>query len=366
MLKRRRERRSSGVPAAARWLCALASLGIATSAAAGPALYQASFIMHAFGNDITTGTQLPYNTSTFVGMPLGHDCHRRTPYTTYGGTAAGYCSPAVIQAGAPAIGSGTLSVGTGMPSSIALPQSAFRITVTGEPPSYYPYLKTTTYATFANASGFFFAGGGPAAGIGQKIKTGKGQVAGSWIIHEGVNGFGGAMGLLGKLGAWSFYVVPGVAGDYTGTASWNMVVALGRVRFATPTSYSPKGKAINWLNPHLEENVYTNEYNGKQSTLALRGSGTPWTTGSVTVYATAGVFTTILHRAGYDGVTPSGARNIQLVTPALTHWVGPGFQTHTGHIGILKLTIAPEPGAWLSLMAGLASLLALRRAARRR
>jgi len=156
-----------------------------------------------------------------------------------------------------------------------------------------------------------------------------------------------------------------VIGTYAGTNSWNMIRALGRVPYATPTYFTAMGKAGNWLNPHLDGNVYVNTYLGKQSTLLDRGSGTPWTTGSVTLYATAGVFSTILHRAGYDTTTPSGARNIQLVTPALTHWVGLGYQTHTGHIGIFRLSIAPEPAAWLSLALGMGLLLGLRRATRR-
>jgi hypothetical protein len=209
------------------------------------------------------------------------------------------------------------------------------------------------------AAGSFFAGGGPAASLGQKIKTGNGQRAGSWIIHEGTNGFGGAMGRLGKFGAKRRYVVPGVVGSYWGSGSWNMIRALGRVPYATPTAFTRMGKASNWLNPHGATNTYTNSYNGKQSTVVNRGSGTLWTTGSVTLYATAGAFTTILHRAGYDTTTPSGARNLQLVTPALTHWIGTGYETHSGHIGILKLTIVPEPSVLLMLAVGAVVLIRL-------
>jgi hypothetical protein len=32
-----------------------------------------------------------------------------------------------------------------------------------------------------------------------------------------------------------------------------------------------------------------------------------------------------------------GIGNIQLVTPALTHWLSPALNNHTGHIGILKI-----------------------------
>jgi len=198
-----------------------------------------------------------------------------------------------------------------------------------------------------------------------------GQQAGTWIIREGVHSFGGAMGLLGRLGArGGGYHVAGKVGTYLGTTSWNMIPALGRPRYATPIGYDKQGKATAWQNPYDNKGVFVNSINGNQDTFEKRGTGTPWTTGSVTVYATSGAFTTVLHRAGYDtkpGVTPSGywLRNIQLVTPALTHWIGPGSQDHTGHIGILKIRL-PEPHAVLLLAAGAGTLLVLQRANRRR
>jgi hypothetical protein len=73
----------------------------------------------------------------------------------------------------------------------------------------------------------------------------------------------------------------------------------------------------------------------------------------------------IMHAFGNDTTTTGGARNLQLVTPALTHWIGPGFQDHTGHIGILRLQIVPEPGALLLLAAGAGALALLRRGSRR-
>jgi hypothetical protein len=343
--------------------------GFALGASAGPAMYNASLIFHSWGNDITTGTAPPLTMSTFTGAPLGHDCQHATPHTPYDPR---YCSEAVIEAGAPATGprpGGPQSISTtaaGVGGGIIMPQSALGITTTGFLATYYPYLQSNTYATFVNDAGNFFAGGGPAAGLGQKIKTGMGQVAGTWVINEGKNGFGGVMGILGKYGAKAKYVVPSVAGTYIGTGTWDMLPPAGRNYKSTPTAFTAMGKATNWLNPHVKTNAYLNTYNGKKSTLVARGTGTPWTTGSVTLYATAGVFSTVLHRAGYDTVTGSGARNIQLVTPELTHWIGPGYQTHSGQMGILKLQIAPEPGSVLLLAAGGAVLALLYRVSRRR
>lgn len=47
-------------------------------------------------------------------------------------------------------------------------------------------------------------------------------------------------------------------------------------------------------------------------------------------------------------------RNIQLVTPALTHWFLPASSRagHSGHIGVLKLQIVPEPSAIMLLATG--------------
>lgn len=52
------------------------------------------------------------------------------------------------------------------------------------------------------------------------------------------------------------------------------------------------------------------------------------------------------------------------MTPALTHWIGQGFKSHSGHIGILK-TQVPEPHTVLLLAVGAAVLVVLRRVSRR-
>jgi len=344
------------------------AFGFALSAQAGPAMFSASFIMHAWGNDVTSGTAPPYTAAEFTGAPLGQDCQYATPYkaTPTHPKSYRYCPESVMEAGAPAVGpraggpSMISTTATGVGGKIIMPQSAFGITTTGFLPTYYPYLQSNTYATFVNDAGSFFAGGGP----GNMTKVGKGQQAGTWIINQGPNQFGGAMGLLGKYGAIAKYVVPGIAGTYEGTGTWNVIVAMGRCFECTPVSFTAMGKASNWLNPFDKTQAYINNINGKASTLAARGTGTLWTTGSVTQYA-AGVYTTVLHRAGFDTVTSGGVRNIQLVTPTLTHWIGPGYQTHTAQIGILTLQV-PEPGAMLLLAAGAGVLGLLYRASRRR
>jgi len=224
-------------------------------------------------------------------------------------------------------------------------------------PIYPPTTLYSTYATFVNGAGSFFAGGGPAAGLGTITHKGNGQRIGSWFIHEGTNGFGGALGLLGRQGAYARFEIKEITslpGPFVGTSSWNMIKALGR-------------SGMDALNPYTNVGTFTNTYLGTMTTYTKFATGTPWTTGSVTVYATAGTFTTILHRKGFDTTTPSGVRNIQLVTPSLTHWKrghGRPFN-HTGHIGILELQIVPEPHGVLLLAAGAGALVMLRRIVRR-
>jgi hypothetical protein len=350
---------------------ALLIVWVAAAARAGPALFSASFIMHAFGNDVSSGTAYPFNTSFFTAQPIGYFCPAETP-NTINGPNPNYCGRTILQRGRPATGIGEVVVGPGSPASIALPPSAFGITTTGFLPDYYPYLQSWTYATFVNATGAFSAGGGPAAGQGARIHSGMGMRQGSWIIREGKNGFGGAMGLLGRFGLRDKYVITGKVGTYEGTMSRNMIPALGRLQYATPIGVTAMGKVSAWQNPYVNTGMFENNLNGNISTIQARGTGTSWTTGSVTVYATAGLFTTILHRKGFDttamNTTPMGTatvRNLQLVTPALTHWIGPGSQDHTGHIGILKLQV-PEPAEMALITAGLASLVLLRRVGRRR
>ena len=50
-------------------------------------------------------------------------------------------------------------------------------------------------------------------------------------------------------------------------------------------------------------------------------------------------------------LTAGGKGNIQLVTPTLTHWLSPGWNTHSAQLGILTIQV-PEPGAVLLLAAG--------------
>jgi len=288
---------------------------------AGTALYDASFFIHAFGND-----------------------------------TLGYVAPIPVTEAA--TGSGTIgATATGTrPAPVALPKSAFGVTAAAYWPIYPPTTFYWTYATFANEAGRFFAGGGPAAGKGTISHKGNGNRVGSWFIREGENAFGGTLGLLGKQGAFAQFQIktsgPSVPlpGTFTGTSSWNIINALGRSQMDS-------------LNPHTNTGTFINKGLGTVTTYTKLASGTPWTTGTVTVYATAGSFTTSFQRSGYDTTTPGGARNIQLVTPTLTHWKrghGRPFN-HTGHIAIINIQLVPEPSRLAMFAAGAGALLILHR-----
>jgi hypothetical protein len=302
-------------------LVLLSFTALATSASAGTALYQASLIVHAFGND---------DHGYSAQMPIGGS----------------------------ATGSGTISLtATGnAPAPVALPQSGFKITTSAYWPIYPPNTFYWTYAKFANEAGSFFVGGGPAAGQGVISHKGNGNRQGTWFIQEGENAFGGTLGLLGKMGAFSQFEIktsgPSIPlpGIFTGSSSWNMIKALGR-------------SAMDPLNPYTNTGMFINSGLGENTTYTKFGSGTPWTTGTVTVYARVGSLSTSFRRSGYDTTTPGGVRKIQLVTPTLTHWKrghGRPFN-HTGHIAVLKIQLVPEPGSLAMLASGAGALLLLRR-----
>jgi hypothetical protein len=338
----------------------------------GSALFEASFILHAFGNDVTTGTTYPFDTNFFFALALGRNCRHPLPSywkhftgsTTSTVPAPYYCGKATLQRGRPATAAGSLGIGGQSPASLWVSSDTFRTTVLGYLPSDPPYILRCTYAVLANAAGSFFAGGGPAAGRGSHTHSAMAPRRGRWIIHEGPNAFGGAMGLLGKLGGTVEYAVAGKTGTYEGVSSWNMIQALGRPQYNTVVDSGGMGTPL-YQNPFTKTDIWYNvTLKGKIKTdvITAIGTGTLWTTGTVTVQATEGFFTTTLRRAGYDNRTALGYGHIQLVTPALTHWfarVKP--DNHTGHIGILKLQVVPEPGTALLLAAGLGALLSLRR-----
>jgi hypothetical protein len=332
----------------------------ASVVSAEPALFGASFSLHAWGNGSSSSAFWQY-------VLLPPDCHDW--YDSGSSSSSSSNGPGLethgschlsTQPGKPATGSGLLSLlaVSGGPSGVALPQSAFGIT------TYDEWRSTTAYATLRNAAASFFAGSGPAAS-GTVTKTGMAPREGSWIVRPGGHAFGGPMAVLGQLGTYASFM-GWQPGTYRGTMSWNMIAALGRERLPV----TPMGPAPDPMNPHTNTGMFVNTVAGVTITYTAYGTGTPWTTGAVTVYAEEGSWMTVMRRSGFDttSVTSLGnrVRNIQLVTPALTHWREPdGTTNHTGHIGVIDLRIVPEPGAALLLALGAIALAGLRSARRR-
>jgi hypothetical protein len=102
----------------------------------------------------------------------------------------------------------------------------------------------------------------------------------------------------------------------------------------------------------------------KVTTILAVGFGTLWTTGQVGNFAIDGAYATSLWRTGYDNRNESGIGAIQLVTPTLTFWLSPGWNTNTAQVGLLTIHV-PEPGAMLLLAAGAGALVVLRGMSRR-
>ena len=362
----------------------LVIFGLAPSAQAAPEMFEASFIIHAWGNDVSSGATSPYTENWFTAVPLGYDCQHAEPYTANGDPSSRYCTPGIMHKGHPATGMWTASIGTGTPPRITLQQSDFTLELYTHPigwptetntqtphccrgfsATFPPYLQSFTYATFVNAVGSFFAGGGAAGTLGYNNKTGK-LGSGTWRIRAGKNAFGGAMGLLGKYGGTGKYSITGKTGTYHGVSSWAMVPDLGRPLYGTQIGTTTMGAPI-YQNPFSKTNRwYRTTPSGKVKvhTILAIGSGTLWTTGQVGNFAKTGAYYTSLYRTGYDNRTPGGKGNIQLVTPTLTHWLSPGWNTHTAQVGLLTIQV-PEPGVTLLFAAGAGALVWLRHVSRR-
>jgi hypothetical protein len=247
-------------------------------------------------------------------------------------------------------------VGSGSPASIMLAsRQLVRVTSGSLPPRYASQIYQKTYANLANAAGGFKAGGGPRA-TGYVLGPATG-----FRIVRGKNQFGGVMRLLagtpsGALGTRVLYLDQGMG--YVGNfPTW------GVTEFGA-TSDPP------YAYPHYIKGTFHSTMKSVVSTNTAAVRGWPWTTGTVSVYASgdfggsASGFPERLVRAGYDNRSPKGSGTIQLVTPHLTSWGQlPGLRM--GAIGVLRLRFVPEPSGLLLLLAGAGMLGLIRRRAAR-
>jgi hypothetical protein len=269
--------------------------------------------------------------------------------------------------GAPLWGTGyatTTGSSFKFPAAAATKTGAFngmRRTTQGSFIGEYPYLYSYTYANLRNDAGTFGPGQGffsiaaPTATVAWTHNQG-GQVA-SIKVKRGTNRFGGVMKLLGTYRNRVCYYYAGGCG--VGLGTW------GYQDIGTPGYKSAKtgSKVVTapWTT-HFDQ-VYYNTALGTEVVYDVIEERFPWTTGTVTVTATGrGPANTYMQRKGFDNRV-GGVGTVQLVSPLLTSWLGPTTATkmETGGIGVMQIRFIPEPGAGLSLIAGIMGLWVLHR-----
>jgi hypothetical protein len=279
----------------------------------------------------------------------------RLPYSCIGYSTNGFGGPGLVMVGYPVTGrwsantTGTQLGGFNFPSAPAvIPGGVKGVRTTGVVGEFgpaYPYIYSYTYATLRNDAGVFGAGMGPGA-FSLQYAQGANVVA-RVKVTAGKNKFGGTMRMLGALtGKACFYnnggcsLGSGVDWRYDAVGATAMtangVITKGYIAAATAYYYLTAAMQV--------------------STVDIEGARFPWTTGGVTVTAVGrGPHKTIHYAHGYDNRetdTPNGMGTIQLVTPVLTRWLQPGYNSETGGVGILRIKFLPEPQTWVMLVAG--------------
>jgi len=300
-------------------LCFFVALGTLTlpTAAQAQKMYTGSLVLHAFGNDTSSGSQPPYATYTLQALPLGAYCNPAN-----GGTS---CGTATLHDGAPLSGTGSVMwLGTVPPVSFTLRRGDLQRKTAGSFPPYPDVSYTVTSADLHNRAGAFAAGDGPGSfSFVPTLGSGVTRAA----VFAGENRFGGVMGLVGRFGTHN-------AGRTLGGGIWR-------------GHFSRWGMRV--VGSNYASMTYVSGYfTFASAPLSYRSraivTGFPWTTGRVSVSAAGGSgFPTMLVRSGYDNRTPEGAGTIQMVTPRLTHWAA---GAHWGDIAVLRLQFAPEPEGW--------------------
>ncbi len=172
-------------------------------------------------------------------------------------------------------------------------------------------------------------------------------------IRPGQHKFGGTMRLLGTF--YSHEGFKSVYDTYVARYTWLFDLFGAQAQGSQTPAIS------------VDSNFYIGRFYGFANTTTVAAYAFSWTTGTVTATAIGGPFGTIMARKGYDLRSPHGGGEIQMVSPALTRWIfGDGDLAYqTAGVGILQVSIAPEPQEWLLLGAGLSMLGLLYRANRR-
>ena len=289
------------------------------------------------------------NFFTSGGQPNATSCTATSTGATPGGKG-------LVQAGRPVTGrwtaatTGTQRGGFSFAGAPANGGAGIRTTgQVGEFNAIGPYVYSYTYATLRNSSGVFGPGNGPGA-FNLDFDNGLGDPIANIHVKQGAARFGGTMRMLGALTSKACHYRNG--GCSLGENNWRYD-AVGTFAY-TSLGIVTKGHLV------THKAYYYHTFLMQTSTVVVDGSRFPWTTGSVTVTATArGPHKTVHYARGYDNrntTTPTGKGTIQLVTPVLTRWLQPALNYETAGIGMLKLKFMPEPHSWAMLLAGIAFL----------
>jgi hypothetical protein len=376
-------------------LLVLLAVCFASATQAEPRMYTGSLIIHAFGNDTTTGTAPPFQTGEAVGIPLTGNCNTEpyhaketltfptTPTGTdtvmftvpaYGGatlmcngtvpcvgtncgTIVCGCGDASQELGDPLSGFGVIST-TGMastnrtsldPRKFTIAQSELNKVKQGEASfeRYGVYLWEVHFADLHNEAAAFSKSGGD-GNFGPIIHNAAKQKR-SVVQTAGKNQFGGTMKLLGSYGDNEGYFYAG--GGVTSVFYYNWLFNyLGDGGQVTKAGVVTGGKVVG----PIPAFGYTRA-SGMATTSFAEIEVFKWTTGTVAVTAVGGTFPTIQQRKGYDNRTAMGSGVVQLVSPMLSKWTGAGVSSTAG-IGIMKISFTPEPSEWMMLAGGVSML----------
>jgi hypothetical protein len=391
-------------------------LCVAGSSQAASRMYQASLIIHAFGNP----NIMPSNTDASQaglqgGIPLTGNCntapfHAQETVTfptvfpgtvnftipQYGGqiptidtnsdtipdVPAG-CRPTTNEAGDPLTGFGTL-ITTGLnttndtattraasdPRGFTIPKSALvKVKSGATAENYGAYAWERHYLDLRNSNGVTFPGGANGmfgkslgvmntAGGGNGVLNAKHGANRSAVGTKGAHAFGGVMKLLGTHFSNEGYLIMGGPNISAAKFTW-LFDYLGH----GGALMNGKGSVTAGYFGFAGNPGYTLSAGAPfVSNVSVEAWG--WTTGMVTVTGMQGPFSTLVTRTGYDNRTGMGGGAIQMVSPMITHWTGVGAITSTAGIGVLTMNV-PEPGQWLMLASGVSMLGLLFRSTRK-
>jgi hypothetical protein len=321
------------------------TVGLASSAGAEPAMFQASLDIILIGtNAAPTGSGTRH-----FHLPLDVVCNPYFP----GGTT---CSPATVENGVPLTGSGAANLIGSAPAAFTLPKGAIARSFSGAFPTYYPtylgsfvsgQLYNDSVATPSGSAGFFSAG----AGAGSLTHAYSAPSYGVVRIVAGAKRFGGLMGLLGTVDWYrDLFFTPPVAGSLpivTGFGAVGITPVIGRSNANTASV--------------LRRMHYYERGRYRSAVYPVVATGFRWTTGTVYAYDFVGRYASRFTLAGYDNRSTMGLGTIQLVTPFLAHWAMSPVPDHLVGVASLRVHFAPEPHAALLLIAGIGFLAGLPR-----